>query len=981
MSDGARHGALDRERVESLTHALTGSRDAIWDWNIATGALKLNASWYALRGLEADPAASSDLETWKRYVHPDDLPGVQRALERHLRGETSHYQVEYRVLAADGHTRWIDDRGSIVQRDAAGQPLRMAGLNTEIGERKDLERALRRAHMLVDVVQRVQRQFIRDKSIKASAETMLEAALEVTGCEYGFIAEVLLDENGKTYLETHAVSDISWNEETRRLYANRYRDGMQFRNHHSLFGYTLRTGEALITNAPRSHHESSGTPGGHPPMESYAGIPVHSGTQLVGMIGLANRPGGFDDGVIEQLEPLITTFAVMVDVQNAERTRALAADRSLEAKRRLRNVTNGIPGAVCQWLTRDARFERLVFVSDGVRALTGLDPETVQQRPHLLLRTVSGSWRRELFESIRHHARCVTPWSREFPLEPNGDSDSIWIRLAAQPRVIANGEIEWNGVIVDISAQKRMEAQLRLAKDRADAASRAKSAFLATMSHEIRTPIHAMLGYIELLQRSPLLESQQQQLSIVSEATRSLLALLDDILDFSRIEAGKMTISREAVNAQELLRRNHSVWAMAAARGELQLIMDSRLPANLPVLIDPVRTQQILVNLMSNAIKFTRNGSVRIEADWRPDTAGEPGELRFVVTDTGIGIPASVQTRIFDPFEQEDAETTRRYGGSGLGLAICRRLATLLGGSLDLRSEPGRGTRVVVRLPAPAAPMPAADAPGASEETRPDKVPEALVRELDVLVVEDNETSRSLLVCQLEQLGVRATAVPDGLAALAEWPRRAYDLILTDCHMPWLDGFELTRSIRRMERQLNSPEVPIIAFTADAFRETEQACLSAGMSDYLAKPVSISALEAIIRRWGRRSTDASRTRAPQPAPARPPIIDAEQLDRVTGGIPWLRTKALSLFDRNLQSNMDRLAAAVRARVFEDIAAESHSLTGAARTIGASALAEATLVLNRCARDQDHEGAAIAYQRVVSSAATTSLAVEELLRER
>ena len=978
MSDGAWQEAFDAERAESLSHALAGSRDALWDWDITTGALKLNAHWYALRGLPAPAEPISDLETWKRHVHADDLPGVMRALQRHLDGETPRYQAEYRVLSADGRTHWIEDRGSVVQRDGKGRALRMAGLNTEIGTRKDLERALRRAHMLVDVVQRVQRKFIRDKSIKASAETMLEAALEVTGCEYGFIGEVLRDEHGKTYLETHAVSDISWDEHTRAIYANRYRDGMQFRNHDSLFGHTLRTGEALITNAPRSHPASSGTPGGHPPLKSYAGIPVHSGSQLVGMIGLANHPDGFDDSVIAQLEPLITTFAVMVDVQNAERKRALAADRTLEIKRRLRNVTNGIPGAVCQWLTCEGQFRQLVFISAGVRALTGLDPETVQQRPRLLLRAIPASWRRELFDSIRHHARCATPWSREFPLAPNGEAESIWIRVAAQPRVTGHGEIEWNGVLVDITAQKLMEDELRFARDRADAASRAKSAFLATMSHEIRTPIHAMLGYIELLQRSLLQDGQRQQLAIVDEATRSLLGLLDDILDFSRIEAGKMSVSREPVDVQALLRRNQSVWSMAATRGGLELIVDSRLPAQRPVLIDPVRTQQILVNLMSNAIKFTRSGSVRIEADWRPDTATEAGELRFVVTDTGIGIPASVQARIFDPFEQEDAETTRRFGGSGLGLAICRRLAALLGGTLELRSEVGRGTRVLVRLPAPAASMvsePAAEAP------RADAAADAARGELAVLVVEDNETSRALLVCQLEQLGVHATAVADGLSALAEWPRRSYDLILTDCHMPGLDGFELTRSIRRMERQLGSAEVPVIAFTADAFRETEQACLSAGMNDYLAKPVSIAALESVIRRWARRAAEPARPQPETPPPARPPIIDAEQLERVTGGVPWLRTKALSLFDRNLPANLDRLTAAWRARDCGELAAESHSLTGAARTIGASALAEASLALNRHARAQALDAVAAAYQRVVSCAATTSIAVEELLRAR
>gem|GEM_PF-4489200 len=974
--------ALRPSRADALLRAVEGSHDAFWDWDLVTGRLQLDRSWFDLRALGGESLDSITEANWKASIHEDDLARVLALLRDHLSGSSQHFEVEYRVRSSRGSIRWILDRGSIVARGADGLPTRLAGLSTDIAARKGLEARLYRAHTLVNAVQRVQSRFIIDKSIKASATAMLAAALEVTGCTYGFIGEVLRDENGDTYLQMHALTDISWIEEAGDDERMHHASRLQFRNHDSLFGYTLRTGLPLITNTPQSYRTRSGVPGGHPPMDSFAGIPVQSNGKLVGMIGLANRPGGFDESIIPKLEPLSMTFSVMVEAQRADRERAnseraiiAASQRSAEDRVRLRNVTNGIPGAVCQWLSREGDFLRLLFISDGVRALTGLEPEAAQQSPRVLLRALAPRQRRVLRQTFAHHARCATPWTLEFSLITTMDSEATWIRLAAQPRMLQGGLVEWNAVLVDISETKGMESQLIAAKEQADAASRAKGSFLAAMSHEIRTPIHAMLGYLELLQRSPLQNTQQQQLSIVSEATKSLLSLLDDILDFSRIEAGKMQICFESTDPEALLSRNHGVWAVAAARSGLRLNIESNLPRDVRVMIDPVRTQQILINLMSNALKFTREGSVTVAAQWQPGIAPLQDELRFTITDTGIGIPLAIQQRIFEPFEQEDAETTRRYGGSGLGLAICRRLAQLLGGRLDLESEPGYGTCVRLVIPAARAAVSVAPGPVAGTATR------VLQRSLSILVVEDSETSRNLLTCQLEELGVSSTALSDGLSALSEWQRGHFDLILTDCHMPGIDGLELARSVRAFEKSRALKRIPIIAITADAFPETEQACLAAGMDDYLAKPVGLAALRSLVSRWSRVDKDAPEKPDAREAstPPRAATIDHAMLDRVTGGIPWLRAKALTLFLKNLAPELERLDAALKQADAAQLGACSHSLTGAARTIGAAALSDATAALMERARDGIDEQTFRMVERIRGAAAMTRTAVEELLR--
>lgn len=951
-----------------------GSEAGAWDWDLIQDRLRVSTRWCALRGITPSADGTLPGSAFESGIHPEDRERVRAMLDAIRAGRSDQLRLEYRVATQGDRHRWAVDRARVLDRDAAGRPRRLAGLQTDVTLRKDLEHELGRTHRLLETLQQVQRRFISEKSIRTSAGLLLDAAVDVTESAFGFLAEVLHDDEGRAYMRTYAMTDVAWNAAARSLLARHAANGLEFHSHRTLFGYSLRTGEPLIANDPSTHPERGGMPPGHPSIERYAGIPVYSGGRMVGLIGLANRAHDYNAAVLSRLDPLVSSVAVMIDAEAAERQRSCELLRRLEATERLHNVTRSMPGAVLQWRTVDRRLKGFAYVSEGIRALTSLEPDAVQVAPRRLLRAVERTDLSALLQAMRRAMRLVTPWTCDLRLRHVGDPDATWCRLAVQPRRLDARSVEWTGVLIDVQENKRLEEALRRARDDADAGSRAKSAFLASMSHEIRTPIHAMLGYLELLQQSPLQPAQKQQIGIVADATHALKGLLDDVLDFSRIEAGKTTLYRKPVHARELIASIVPIWSAAAEHGGLQLIVDNRLPSGTRYLLDPLRIREILTNLLSNAIKFTRNGTVTVRAEIGNESDRRP-QLRFEVADTGIGIPITAQQRIFQPFEQENGETTRRYGGSGLGLAISRGLAQLMDGELTLDSQPGVGTTVRLTVPAEVvAWTPATENPSGADAPIPQ-------RGLRVLVAEDNTGNRELLSLQLEHYGAVVVAVSSGRDALAAARASAYDLILTDCHMPDMDGFTLARALRDIERAAAQSPTPIVAFTADAQPETEQACRDAGMDGHVAKPIGLDEVRSALCRWGSGRGLALQVPTCGDAPSASPIIDRAALDRVTGGITWLRRKALSLFAKNLPPELARLDDAIRVGDPRGAAEAAHSLTGAARTIGATVLAQLAEQLTDRARGGDELRALRdLHGRLVHAATAATTAAQELLDE-
>ncbi len=378
---------------------------------------------------------------------------------------------------------------------------------------------------------------------------------------------------------------------------------------------------------------------------------------------------------------------------------------------------------------------------------------------------------------------------------------------------------------------------LRVARDRADAASAAKSRFLAAMSHEIRTPMNGLLGALQVVEDSSLDTRQQEWLRIAAGSGDALLHVVNQVLDYSRIEAGTPPPEPQAVALQPFAQ---DTVALFRGRAEARrLALAAEFAPGLPPLVraDAQRLRQVLCNLLANALEFTEAGSVRLRV------GHGPLGLRFSVHDTGCGIPLDAQARLFDPFYQVDQSDRRRHGGTGLGLAICRRLVAAMGGRIAVESVPGRGSVFHVDLPLQAAEAPPAPVLPAAAPSR------AGLAGRRCLLVEDNAVNRLLAIEMLRPLGVAVTEAHDGIEALRLAERERFDLILMDCQMPVLDGYAATAAIRAGERRRNVPPVPIIALTASTLAGDAERCLAAGMNDHLAKPYRRAELEARLLRW------------------------------------------------------------------------------------------------------------------------------------
>lgn len=482
------------------------------------------------------------------------------------------------------------------------------------------------------------------------------------------------------------------------------------------------------------------------------------------------------------------------------------------------------------------------------------------------------------------------------------------------------GEVQ--GIIggwIDISERHQLLDELRTAKELADDANRAKSTFLATMSHEIRTPMNAVIGLLELtLKRADHGHLDRPSIEVAYNSAKDLLELIGDILDIARIESGRLNLSPERVNLHQLA---HSVMRIfdGLAR-QKNLTLDLRFDAtdDLPdVLIDPLRLKQILTNLISNAIKFTQQGRVTLEINLLPAGTPERTELHLSVKDTGIGISERDQARLFEPFAQAQNSGQLALNGAGLGLVICRSLCEMMGGTLVLSSQESAGTQVQIKLEVPTltpSQCPPAQEPSINPAAHP----------LNVLVVDDHPANRLLMCQQLGFLGHRFTTEHDGAAGLKTWKTGKFDLVIADCNMPVLNGYELTRAIRKHELASSQRPCTVLGFTANAQPEERQRCKQAGMDDCLFKPISLTLL-------------SQRLAMLEPLFHCPEAFNADALSPLTGGD---KERTRLLLEELLRSNCQDLKTLLELpdngelQTFVEIA---HRIKGAARIVGAQSL--------------------------------------------
>ncbi|MEH6577335.1 MAG: cache domain-containing protein [Amphritea sp.] len=548
------------------------------------------------------------------------------------------------------------------------------------------------------------------------------------------------------------------------------------------------------------------------------------------------------------------------------------------------------------------------------------------------------------------------------------------------------GRLAESFVFMEAAIKENIQ-QARRDKEFAEQASRAKSDFLATMSHEIRTPMNGVLGMTDLVLESELTTDQRRFMEMIRFSGEGLLAIINDILDFSKIEAGKLQLDNSPINLFELIENQCAVFAAQAEKKGLQLSCQLSPELNCGVMGDVVRIRQVLTNLIGNAIKFTHSGEVVISAiifDETPDDLS----LQIRVRDTGVGISPEHQDVVFDSFSQADSSTTRNFGGTGLGLAISRQLIEMMGGSVDFSSELGKGTTFWFGL----------CLPKAQGESLPHIVNEPLVKSYSgtvtpvlasatanetnqlqgaVLLVEDHLVNQEYALQSLRSFGLQVDLAGNGEEALLQLEKRRYDLVLMDCQMPVMDGYEATRRIREAEQANDAARLPVIALTANAMKDDRQRCLASGMDDYLSKPFNKTQIRQILSLWlseeGSKESpffntvteDVAAGGNSDPMPASPLLDETlEQLRGMDADGSFLG-RIIDAYLEKSPDDLRQLRAGIDAADSEAVRKAAHSFKSSSYNLGAHRLAELCKELETVGRSADLSSAASLFAAIAA----------------
>ena len=875
---------------------------------------------------------------------------------------------------------------------------------------------------LLKALSEINTEFVAHNSNKRSLfKKMLTTMLHISGSEYGFIGEIL-HRNDQPYLKTYAITDISWDAETQALY-KKYEDvGMEFTNLNTLFGYTIKTGEAVVSNDPTNDTKRGGLPHGHPPLNHYLGIPIHDkNNALIGMLGIANKVGGYSEYDIKLIEPIISLSSAFISSIKAEESKTQLSNHLTIYKDAIDShsilaVTDGIGNITYA----NRRFCELSKYSS--EELLGKNHRIVNSAYHPksffenLWDTINAGkkWHGEIrnkakdgsiywvdttivpfmdennkpyqFISIRNditqlkvqeqelqnffrlsvELMCIANFEGYFIKVSKSFEDLLGytekeilqtpfyeivlpddlektkqevqqISSGSKSKNFVNRFVKKDGSIImlrwtaslnpegnliyatasDITQSEELQNKLIESRIEVEKAH-AKDKFLANMSHEIRTPLNAIIGFTDLLSETELNTLQRSHVEIISAALKNLNVIINDILDISKLESGKLELEKREFNLEALAKQVIQMHSARAKSKNIKLMLsyDSEIPTL--IIGDETRLSQILINLISNAIKFTTEGYVelRVEEKSRSDRRST---ISFSVKDTGIGIEKSKIKKIFERFSQAEDYTTRIYGGTGLGLNIVKSLVELHHGKLDVTSALGQGSEFTVELTYVFV------NPDESETTT-QKPRSARLKSLNgkrILLVEDNEHNQILAKAFIERSNGIVEIAGNGKIALEMLTQNpAYDLIVMDIQMPIMDGLQTTSQIRK-KLKINTP---IIGCSAHALASERNMCLETGMNDYITKPYTEAELVGSIAYMLEYGIGQAKHES-ENSTAIPDQFDTvfEAIKKEFG--PDAKVKLLRAMVKRVPNDLENLQKMMHADDFKHLAELIHNLAG------------------------------------------------------
>lgn len=969
--------------------ALEGAGDGVWEYNFITKEVFFSKQYKKMLGFE-ESEFGNDAQEWLNRIHPEDLEIIYAVDRDYFDKKITSHQREYRMLHKDGNYRWILDRGKIINYSADGKPQRIIGTHSDITQRKENEEELKRLALVAsannngviftdtngiitwcnegfcntsgydkeEIIGKTPVELLKGE---LTGKENLQKMIDLFSSGLDFDIELICyrkdkswfwgrskgqsvsDRKGNVLQYFAIVEDITLEKETQQKIADfEYRFRMALEQiGDNVWEHDMVTGKTYFSN-------TSGSLLNYLPDQSEDNAALWwNQTHAEDRKYLFENDEKYRSGEINHhiLEYRIVTKegavhwvldrGVVIEKDNNGKPLKIVGTHTDITERKLAEQLlkineekyRGIIANMNLGLLEVDNEEVVQYANQSFCNMCGYDADELIGRKASLLFTRGENI--EVIEAKNDLRKKGISDAYEIAMK-NKRGEIRWWLISGAPRFDDKGTLVGSiGIHLDITEQKALELELLDAREAAEQSARTKELFLANMSHEIRTPMNAILGMSRQLNKTELNSTQHFYLDTINKAADHLLVVINDILDISKIEAGKLSLENIGFKPDEVIRHCMTVMSHRAEEKGLRLVKDT-VPGFCPVFIgDPYRFTQVLLNLISNAVKFTDKGSVTVSCKLLPPENTKQ-TLVLSVIDTGIGMDEDFLKNLFQKFTQEEKTTARKYGGTGLGMSISKQLIELMEGTVEVESKKGAGTTITVAIPFTVGSL--SDIPAENSET----ADTAVLEGKHILLVEDNEMNRLVATTVLSGTGVIVTEAENGLEAILLLKENKFDLVLMDVQMPVMDGLEATAKIRS---EVDST-IPIIALTANAIKGESDRCRDAGMNDFLSKPFEENDLIQKICHWigkeQHNTTDKTAT-VKKAVPNNEKLYNLGNLKKISQGNSEFLKKMIALFSQQAPQSVKEMKEALQKKEFDKVRAIAHKIKPAIDNMGISSL--------------------------------------------